>query len=60
MCQEKTRPDPRAFVTNLKGPQPWSKKIRLLISNNWLKLITWHMLRPSRRAGLLTMRHRPR
>ena len=39
MCQEEsTRPSLRAFLANLKGPQPWSQKIRLLLRNNWIKL----------------------
>lgn len=33
------RPSPRAFLTNLQGPEPWAVKLRLLLRNNWLKLI---------------------
>lgn len=36
----KTRPSPRAFFTNLAGPEPWARKLRLLLRNNWLKLQT--------------------
>jgi hypothetical protein len=40
MCQEeKTRPSPRDFFTNLQGPGAWTEKLRLLARNNWLKLI---------------------
>jgi len=39
MCEEKSsRPSPRAFFTNLTGPEPWTRKIRLLLRNNWIKL----------------------
>jgi len=39
MCrQEKSLPSPRAFFTNLSGPEPWRVKLRLLLRNNWLKL----------------------
>lgn len=39
MCEEeKTRPSPRAFFTNLAGPEPLTRKLRLLLRNNWLKL----------------------
>ncbi len=41
MCQEKrTCPSPRAFVANMRGPQPWSQKVLLLLRNNWKKLMT--------------------
>jgi len=40
MSQEK-RPSPGAFFSNLKGPEPSPKKIRLLLRNNWLKLKNW-------------------
>jgi hypothetical protein len=36
--EKKTRPSPRAFFTNLTGPQPWTEKIWLLLRNNWIKL----------------------
>jgi hypothetical protein len=39
MCDErKTSPSPRAFFTNLQGPEPWFQKIRMLFKNNWIKL----------------------
>jgi len=39
MCQEpKPRPSPRAFLSNLQGPQPWGHKVLLLLRNNWKKL----------------------
>lgn len=39
MCQDSPqRPEVRAFLTNLSGPEPWTVKIRLLLRNNWLKL----------------------
>jgi len=39
MCREKkSRPSPRAFFDNLRGPQPWSRKILMLLRNNWKKL----------------------
>jgi hypothetical protein len=39
MCAEKrARPNPRAFFTNLRGPEPMTLKFRLLFRNNWLKL----------------------
>jgi len=39
MCkEEKIPPSPRAFLTNLKGPESWHEKIRLLWRNNWTKL----------------------
>jgi len=39
MCQsKKMRPSPRAFLTNLQGPEPWARKLQLLLRNNWLKL----------------------
>jgi hypothetical protein len=39
MCRKThARPDPRAFFTNLQGPEPWRVKLRLLLRNNWLKL----------------------
>lgn len=39
MCQHReSRPSPRAFFTNLTGPEPWTTKLRLLLRNNWRKL----------------------
>jgi len=39
MCEEeKTRPSPRAFFTNLAGPEPWTRKLLLLLRNNLIKL----------------------
>jgi hypothetical protein len=41
MCKEEsTRPSLRTSLTNLKGPQPWTQKIRLLLRNNRIKLTT--------------------
>jgi hypothetical protein len=28
----------RSFLANLHADMPWSKKIRLLIRNNWIKI----------------------
>ena len=43
MCQEgRNHPSPRAFFTNLTGPEPWTRKIRLLLRNNWIKLKNFH------------------
>jgi hypothetical protein len=39
--EKKSRPSPRAFVSNLAGPEPWTKKLQLLLRNNWLKLKHW-------------------
>ena len=40
MCDPiQPRPSARAFLTNLSGPRPWPEKIRLLLRNNWLKLV---------------------
>ncbi len=42
MCQDHhPHPSPRAFFTNLQGPEPWTTKLRLLLRNNWLKLRTF-------------------
>jgi len=39
MCkEEKTRASSRAFFTNLAGPESWTRKLQLLLRNNWLKL----------------------
>jgi hypothetical protein len=39
MCADKKiRPSPRAFLTNLRGPEPWTRKLQLVLRNNWLKL----------------------
>lgn len=35
---EKRRPSIGDFFTNLSGPQPLSKKIRLLLRNNAIKI----------------------
>jgi len=32
------RPNSGAFLTNLRAPMPLRRKLRLLVSNNWLKL----------------------
>jgi hypothetical protein len=43
MCQQdRNRPSPRAFFTNLTGPEPWTRKIRLLLRNNLIKLKNFH------------------
>ena len=40
MCDSaQPRPSARAFLTNLSGPRPWTEKVRLLLRNNWLKLV---------------------
>ncbi|MCX5888293.1 MAG: hypothetical protein NTY36_02440 [Deltaproteobacteria bacterium] len=40
MCDpSQPRPSARAFWTNLSGPRPRPEKIRLLLRNNWLKLV---------------------
>jgi hypothetical protein len=39
--EKRPRPIPRAFFTNLAGPEPWTRKLRLLLRNNWLKLINF-------------------
>lgn len=39
MCQsQRPRPEVKAFFTNLAGPHSWREKIRLVLSNNWLKI----------------------
>jgi hypothetical protein len=35
---KRTLPSLGAFFTNLSGSEPWTRKIRLLLRNNWLKL----------------------
>ena len=40
MCDPiQPRPSARAFWTNLSGSGSWPQKIRLLLRNNWLKLV---------------------
>ncbi len=39
MCEER-KPDIRAFVSNLSGPETLSWKIKLVLRNNFLKLKT--------------------
>jgi hypothetical protein len=35
MCADKKiRPSPRAFLTNLRGPEPWTRKLQLVLRNN--------------------------
>jgi len=34
------KPDPKAFVDNLKGPMPIQKKLFFLLKNNARKIIT--------------------
>jgi hypothetical protein len=40
MCEPPRRPNVRAFFTNLRGPLPWPAKMRLLVRNNWRKIVT--------------------
>lgn len=37
MCEER-KPDIRAFFSNMAGPEPLGRKVRLLLRNNFLKL----------------------
>ncbi len=37
MCTNK-RPNPKNFFTNLRGPNPAVKKLKLLIKNNMIKI----------------------
>lgn len=32
------KPNVRSFLTNLKTPIPWPKKVWLLVRNNWIKI----------------------
>ncbi|HZK48066.1 MAG TPA: hypothetical protein VFD74_00470, partial [Thermoleophilia bacterium] len=32
--------DPRDFVTNLHAPMPFSRKVYLVLRNNWIKIRT--------------------
>ena len=34
------RPSFSAFLSNLKAPLPWYRKIALLVRNNWTKIRT--------------------
>jgi hypothetical protein len=34
------KPDPKAFVDNLKGPMPFQRKLYLLLRNNVRKIVT--------------------
>jgi hypothetical protein len=34
------KPDPKAFINNLKGPMPIHKKVFLFIKNNARKIVT--------------------
>ncbi|MEW6186463.1 MAG: hypothetical protein AB1585_12080 [Thermodesulfobacteriota bacterium] len=40
MCTNggKTNPNPNAFIENLRRDMPLGRKIRLFLSNNWIKI----------------------
>ncbi len=40
MCSnhQHDRPDPQAFLENLRQPMPWRRKIKLFLRNNWIKM----------------------
>ncbi len=40
MCGEKTRPSPSAFMRNLRQPMPLGRKVRLVVRNSALKVVT--------------------
>jgi hypothetical protein len=41
MCNKEMngrKPNPKSFLTNLRVDMPWSKKLWLLLRNNWIKM----------------------
>lgn len=40
MMGSEHKPDPKAFIDNLKGPMPVHKKLFLFVKNNARKIVT--------------------